>query len=80
VDGVTVLTCRPTVSEPRRSIGTPAADPPPWPSRRRREVSWPDLGRLADVLPRIAPMKAVTGELLVGDAWAFEVKWDGMLH
>jgi ATP-dependent DNA ligase len=32
------------------------------------------------VLPRIAPMKAVTGDLPVDDAWGFEVKWDGMLH
>jgi ATP-dependent DNA ligase len=32
------------------------------------------------MLPRIAPMKAVTGELPAGDAWSFEVKWDGMLH
>jgi bifunctional non-homologous end joining protein LigD len=30
------------------------------------------------MLPKIAPMKAVTGELAPdGDAWAAEVKWDG---
>ena len=30
------------------------------------------------MLPRIEPAKALTGELPVGDAWAFEVTWDGM--
>jgi ATP-dependent DNA ligase len=40
------------------------------------------LGKLlAMALPRIAPMKAVTGELPPpGDGWAAEVKWDGQLH
>jgi ATP-dependent DNA ligase len=33
------------------------------------------------VLPRIALMKAVTGQLpSPGDAWAAEVKWDGQIH
>jgi ATP-dependent DNA ligase len=41
-----------------------------------------ELGKLlAMSLPRIAPMKAVTGELpTAGDGWAAEVKWDGQLH
>jgi len=30
-------------------------------------------------LPRsLVPMKATTGELPIGDAWTYEVKWDGM--
>ncbi|HEY8545392.1 MAG TPA: hypothetical protein VIL36_10110, partial [Acidimicrobiales bacterium] len=29
-------------------------------------------------LPRIAPMKAVTGSLPTSGSWAFELKWDGM--
>ncbi|OWY62300.1 hypothetical protein B7486_59175, partial [cyanobacterium TDX16] len=29
-------------------------------------------------LPRLAPMKATSGELPVGDGWAFEIKYDGM--
>jgi bifunctional non-homologous end joining protein LigD len=37
-----------------------------------------ELGRLAGVLPRIEPMKAVTGDLPTGEGWAAEVKFDGM--
>jgi bifunctional non-homologous end joining protein LigD len=38
---------------------------------RRRHTQW--------VLPRVLPMKAVTGELpAVDEGWAYEVKWDGM--
>jgi bifunctional non-homologous end joining protein LigD len=37
-----------------------------------------DLGKLPVVLPRVLPMKAVTGELPTGDGWAAEVKFDGM--
>jgi ATP-dependent DNA ligase len=41
-------------------------------------VFGPRQGTLAVMLPRIAPMKAVTGDLPPpGDAWAAEVKFDG---
>ena len=33
------------------------------------------------VLPSVPHMKAVTGDLPAKqDGWAFELKWDGMLH
>jgi bifunctional non-homologous end joining protein LigD len=37
------------------------------------------LGQTPGVLPRVLPMKAVTGELPANDeGWAYEIKWDGM--
>jgi ATP-dependent DNA ligase len=53
------------------------------PRRAGREGFGCGLGKLAVVLPRFEPMKAVTGQLPPGvdtDAWSSEVKWDGQLH
>ena len=63
-------------AQPRRTApGWESADGL-WPVGR--EEFGGELGRLRVVLPKIAPMKAVTGELPPpGDAWAAEVKWDG---
>jgi hypothetical protein len=46
---------------------------------RKGDVSWADS---PGAVARIEPMKAVTGDLPVGDidAWAAKVKFDGMLQ
>jgi hypothetical protein len=69
-----------------RRRGDPYGDVPgrqrrsPVRSPLREEDSGAGLGELARVLPRVAPMKAVTGELPpAGDAWAAEIEWDGQL-
>ena len=33
---------------------------------------------MSEPLPRLAPMKGVSGSLPTDDGWAYEIKWDGM--
>lgn len=81
-----------TVAGGRR--GQPGVPHRPGPHDDRPAASWPrEAGRsrgfgghrrslpavAPDPLPRtLVPMKATSGELPLGEAWGYEVKWDGM--